>query len=414
MYVMPFWSFRRIGDHAVLTNQVTGQRAVDTWASVEALASLYEQPSLSFPVPPVSVELRLTFADAAAADGWLRNEQTPDQTVLPKIEQIELTNRCPYTCGMCPRTLEMDRHLGDMSLELFDQIMQQISGHTEFTALHHFGESLIHPRIGDAVAIALQRGVRTGLSCNPPSLSPRRAEAILRGGIANLVLSLDSLDPEVYRSIRGLPARIDLADRNLRELVRLRNEGGHDTNLTLQMISMRANQAEAAAFLEYCEDVGVDRGVVIRLERWDFDDEVVASIGEHTSPGYTAPCTRPWLSVAVLWDGRVVPCCHDYNGEVVLGDLRTDSLASIWCSPAAREFRDRNDEMSLCRKCAFGKTVREERRRRKGFMDFHRQIDETLLRRWEWFNPQSLDRASVRRWYDGFDVMSAPAAYVRT
>ncbi|ONK10479.1 radical SAM protein [Streptomyces sp. MP131-18] len=407
MYLLPFFSYRQVDDTVVLTNHITKKQAVDTWATVEALEAIYNSPTDPVRLPAIAEEMELVFADRDEANRWLDTGPSRQTGRLPKIEQIELTNRCPYTCKMCPRTFEMDRGLGDMSLELFDSIMRQVSGDTKFCALHHFGESLLHKGIGEAIAIALGHGVRTGLSCNPPSLLPKRAEAVLTAGIANMVLSLDSLDPEVYKSIRGRAARFDIADRNLRELVRLRNEGGHDTNLTLQMINMHANTDEAEQFLAYCEELGVDRGVVIRLERWDFDDELVAELGEHTSAGYTEPCTRPWNSVAILWDGRVVPCCHDYNGEKVLGDLRHETLEEIWAKPESREFRSRNAEMAICGKCAFGQSFREARRQKEGFHRFHREVTEPSGARWEWFNPSLLDAGRTRAWYDGFDVLPA-------
>lgn len=408
-YVFPFWSYRRVDDTAVLKNHITGEQSLTGWDSVEALQALYESPAATTTVPRVAEELEIAFADRAAADTFLSGHASRQVDHLPKIEQIELTNRCPYTCTMCPRTLEMERDLGDMSLELFDSVMAQISGHTSFLALHHFGESLLHSGLPDAIRIAQSHDIKTGLSCNPPSLLPKRAEAILAAGISNLVLSLDSLDPEVYKSIRGRAARLDVADRNLRELVRMRDEHDYHTTMTLQMINMRANQAEADAFLAYCADVGVDRGVVIRLERWDFDDETVAELGEHTSPGYTAPCTRPWKSVAVLWDGRVVPCCHDYDGELVLGDLRKETLEEIWDKPVARAFRDRNEEAAICAKCAFGQSFREARRQREGFHTFHRETSDDSSYRWEWFNPRSLGDRDTRRWYDGYDVLTESA-----
>ncbi|GAB3066761.1 radical SAM/SPASM domain-containing protein [Micromonospora schwarzwaldensis] len=407
MYVLPFFSYRQVADGVVLTNHITKRQAVAGWDAVETLAAIHEAPSAAITPPAVAEELEIVFADRDQANRWLDSGPSRQAGRLPKIEQIELTNRCPYTCKMCPRTFEMDRGLGDMSLELFDSIMRQVSGSTTFCALHHFGESLLHKGVGEAIAIALGHGVRTGLSCNPPSLLPARAEAVLKAGIANMVLSLDSLDPEVYKSIRGRAARLDVADRNLRELVRMRDEGGYDTNLTLQMISMHANGNEAARFLAYCEELGVDRGVVIRLERWDFEDDLVAELGEHTSPGYTEPCTRPWNSVAILWDGRVVPCCHDYNGEMVLGDLRQESLEEIWAKPVSREFRERNTEMAICAKCAFGQSFREMRREKEKFHRFHREIARPGGDRWEWFNPRLHDTSKPRTFYDGFDVLPA-------
>ena len=42
------------------------------------------------------------------------------------------------------------------------------------------------------------------------------------------------------------------------------------------------------------------------------------------------PCYRQWLTFTVLWDGRVALCCADFDGRVILGDLRTSTIREVW------------------------------------------------------------------------------------
>jgi radical SAM protein with 4Fe4S-binding SPASM domain len=63
--------------------------------------------------------------------------------------------------------------------------------------------------------------------------------------------------------------------------------------------------------------------------------------------------------MVVLWDGRVVPCCYDYDGKYVLGDLRQNTLAEIFNEAPMRELRralreGRAEDVSLCRTCPRG------------------------------------------------------------
>jgi radical SAM protein with 4Fe4S-binding SPASM domain len=403
MYVMPFWSYRDHGSTITLRNEVTGKQAVVEAGQLDALRRLHADPAAQPTVAPAVADLDILFADERGADSWLDAWLPSAEDALPVVDQVELTNRCPYVCTMCPRTTSMRRELGAMPLDLFERVIREITPTQSYTALHHFGESLLHPGIDEAVRIALRHGVRTGLSCNPPSLTPTLGARLLDAGLANVVLSLDSLDPATYRSIRGPAARLDKADRHLRAFVRRRDDGGHTTWITLQMIAMRANRAEIDSFLDYCADVGVDRGVVVRLGRWDFDDDHVERLGGHDSPGHTVPCALPRTSVVVLWDGRVVPCCHDYDGAVVLGSLREQTLAEIWQSPAARRFRERNDEAALCRTCAFSRWFRKAQRDREGFLAFHRARSGGASR-YEWTNPAAAARASAMELFDRFDV----------
>ncbi|HET7232368.1 MAG TPA: radical SAM protein [Longimicrobium sp.] len=409
MFVQPFWSYREADGGYLLVNHLTRRSAAFPAAVLDALEHAFEAR------PPAgdgeasllagAAELDLVFPSEAAGTAWLDAHERGWQRELPLVDQIELTNRCPYSCRMCPRTYAMDRALGDMPLELFERILEQLGGEQDYVALHHFGESLLHRELPAAVAAARSRGVRTGLSCNPPTLRPELAHRLLDAGIANLVLSLDSLDPDTYRDIRGRSARFDRADTHVRALVQLRDAGEYDAWITLQMINMRCNAREADEFLAYCREVGVDRGVVVRMGRWDFDDDRVSELGEFTSPGYDGYCSRPWTSVVVLWDGRVVPCCHDYNGATVLGDLRTQTLREIWESEPVARFRDQNGSYEMCRRCAFSRWAREEQRRGEGFRAFHRSRG-TRARR-EWLNPASVGRRNGRDLFDGFDVLEA-------
>jgi radical SAM protein with 4Fe4S-binding SPASM domain len=410
MFVIPFWSYRYIDSHCLITNWLTKKNKVFGSEIIALLESVYRGDFSAD--DPVSKELlaeacslQVVFESKGSAVAWYEQIEQENLLKFPIVEQIELTNRCPYSCKMCPRTLSMDRQLGNMSLDLFESIIRQISNRQSYLGLHHFGESLIYSELPEAVDIARRYGIQSGLSCNPPNLRPELGKRLLEAGISNIIMSLDSLDPEVYREIRGKAARFDVADANIREFMKFRNEGEYQTFVTLQMINMYCNKAEAKRFIEYCRELEVDRGLVIRLGRWDFDDEYVESLGEFTSPGYTAYCMRPWDSVVVLWDGRVVPCCHDYNGAVVIGDLNKQSLEEIWQSDAAVKFRDENYDNAFCRKCAFSRWYRDNQREHLGFIDFHRELNESNNRQ-EWINPNLRVNVDGRHMFDGFDILT--------
>lgn len=411
MYVIPFWSYRHTEQGYIIMNQLTRQKRFFSDAAVNVLESSYAGEMTSpravdeDEILAAAKEMHILFDSEEQADLWRTELERQWFHEFPLIDQIELTNRCPYSCKMCPRTLAMDRALGNMPLDLFERIIKQVAGEQTYMGLHHFGESLVHPGLPDAVAIALEYGVRSGISCNPPSLSPKLSKRLLDAQIATMLFSFDSLDPDRYREIRGQAAKFEKGDANLREFIRLRDEGDYATFTTLQMISMHRNEGETDRFLDYCRDVGVDYGVIIRLGRWDFDDSYVQQLGDYTSPGYTGYCSRPWSSVVVLWNGLVVPCCHDYNGQVVLGDLKEQSLSNIWRSTKAKQFRLDNYVSPLCQQCGYSRWYREKQRGKEGFRRFHEERGSQGSRK-EWINPRSTERLNGRKLFDGFDVLT--------
>lgn len=377
MYLHPFCTFHTGPDGDIMIeNSLSGSCATIAPATLNALRALVDTGRFHEPVSTRDIErletCEVLFGTRTAAEAWIDGWYERQARRRPKIEQIELTNRCPYRCKMCPRTSSMTRAIGDMDLALFTRIIDQIKGNQSYVGLHHFGESLVHRGLTDAVTIALERGVKTGLSCNPPSLKPALAKNLLRAGLAEMLLSLDSLDAATYRSIRGPAADIDRALTHLRSLMALRERIGAKTRITLQLISMRENADETDDFLDLCRELGVDRGVVIDVGRWDFSDDKVAELGEFDAVMHDGFCTRPVESLAILWDGRVVPCCHDYDGAQVLGNLRTQTLDEIWASDVARRFRGDPDANALCQKCAFSRGYRGAWRVNVGFDAFHR------------------------------------------
>ena len=53
---------------------------------------------------------------------------------------------------------------------------------------------------------------------------------------------------------------------------------------------------------------------------------------------------------------KVVPCCFDYNADIVFGDLRTQSIKEIYESEEYRNFLDAHrkgdlDAYPLCKNC---------------------------------------------------------------
>lgn len=87
----------------------------------------------------------------------------------------------------------------------------------------------------------------------------------------------------------------------------------------------------------------LDRLLVKRAHNWAGN----ISIGGSPSCGSYVPCTFPWHSLVVMWDGRVGPCPHDFMGEIVLGDATRESLETIFRGPAMSRLRRQHVEGRL-------------------------------------------------------------------
>jgi radical SAM protein with 4Fe4S-binding SPASM domain len=290
------------------------------------------------------------------------NLQRIDPLGNPEVYQIELTNHCPMACVMCPRTNRMTRELGYIDESLFNCIIDEASEFSSRIFFHHFGDSLMHPKLGEFIRYANQRNIKTFLSANPILLTEKHSRELVDSDLYELVLSLDGLTSETCATIKGEAARdVDLAEKNILSFLKFRKAVSSKTPfLIMQIVKQKQNMHEINGWVKKWNEVdGVDRVKVKTYITWDGQDELVNSLklDEFScSDPLNIVCDKPWTSVTILWDGRVVPCCFDYDGIYTLGDLRKQSLKEIWGGERIRYLRQCHREgnrqkIKLCEQC---------------------------------------------------------------
>lgn len=280
------------------------------------------------------------------------------------IHNIELTNKCPMKCVMCPRTHEMTRDQGLMEFEIFQAVIDQLAqanpvfGASNVVWLHHFGESLMHPEFGRFVRYGVAKGIRLGMSINPIMLKPEIAAELLDSGISDLRVSLDGHDDESFEKIRGVKNAFERSKRNLLDFLALKMEKGAATRVELSMIGFKMNEGSIPAMERFWSaQPGVDAFLCKEYISFNGADSTVNGMaGErHHKRGRFVACLRPWQTMTVAWDGDVLPCCYDYDKLYVLGNVRRNTLMEIWTGPAMAALRDefRRNVVSnpLCRAC---------------------------------------------------------------
>jgi radical SAM protein with 4Fe4S-binding SPASM domain len=67
-------------------------------------------------------------------------------------------------------------------------------------------------------------------------------------------------------------------------------------------------------------------------------------------------CLYPWTSLNITWNGDVVTCCRDLDGEYILGNILESSIENIWNGENYIRLRDailkqKLELISSCRSC---------------------------------------------------------------
>lgn len=254
----------------------------------------------------------------------------------PELYAVEVTNHCMMDCEMCPRR-DMTRPKGHMSFELFKKIIDQTKGYTEWLWLHDFGDPLLHPEIGRLIKYAKRKGIKTRLSTNPVSITEKKAKDVIDAGLDFMHISLDGIDEETYNLLRGKNADYKKGIANVERFLDIKKKSGKKKPIVrMGIIRMKKTEESVEKFKRIWLKRGVDEIEIKDFRTWDGSVKRIINMAgeENLSKEFKDTkkkvCRQPWIHMVVLWDGRVVPCCYDFDAKYVIGDLNKESLASLW------------------------------------------------------------------------------------
>lgn len=270
---------------------------------------------------------------------------------------IEITNRCNLSCNFCHGTR---RSLRTMTPSEFETLAQKLRGETKYLYFHVLGEPLLHPQLGELLAIAYRLGFRVCLVTNG-TLLPRQKETLLSApGLHKLSVSLHSFEGnaggDMAAYLHGVwGAVLPLSKNGTLCALRLWNEGAAQ-RCNAEILDFLSNQigqnAEALP-----QDARGNRTLspnlfLERAERFAWPDLAAPESGANFCHGLTR-------QLAILCEGTVVPCCLDSEGTIALGNLFTQTLPEILQSPRATAmaagFAARCPSEDLCRRCGYAR-----------------------------------------------------------
>lgn len=279
---------------------------------------------------------------------WLLRSGRHVAVKPPKYLKIETTNACQAKCVYCPRD-EMTRKIGIMELPLFQKIVDDAVA-MGIPSLHvqNYGEPLLDKGLVEKVRYAKQRGMpHVTFFTNGALLEEEISRQLIDAGLDEINVSLDPGTKEMHDRIRLHLFHDDIV-RNLETLIRVRRElQAPRPKVTIASVIHAENRGAIDDFIARWSP-GVD-------EMHFQDEHTWGHATEELTRRTAYPCLRLWLTLTVLWDGRVSMCCVDFDGQYVLGNVRQHRLQEIWNNEAYRTLRQehllRLEDNPLCSHC---------------------------------------------------------------
>ena len=248
----------------------------------------------------------------------------------------------------------------------FAAIVDKVKEHTDYLSLHVLGEPLLHPELGTFLDLCHRQQLRVNLTTNGTLLAQCLETLLVSPALRQVNVSLHSLSEHVD----GANLETYLVDL-LGVVRRLTVETDTCVSLRLWNEMLVGNDDAAAdlnpvhAVLEKhfdlpgrLSEIPIGRGFALahkiylsRTERFNWPHLPGPDLGSQGT------CRGLKDHLAILVDGTVVPCCLDGEGDIVLGNIITQSMAEILAGPRATAMINSAARQKfvepLCRRCSF-------------------------------------------------------------
>ena len=170
-------------------------------------------------------------------------------------------------------------------------------------------------------------------------LTERMARGLLDAGLHKLKISVQSLNPQTYRDIMGLELSKTL--RNIDRFLELKQKGSYKLpRLEIVMVDSIQTHSEIPEIKRYWQSRDIKLYIEPVENRADQQSIRDSAMGARQLRAFSW-CRRLMEQIYILYDGRMLQCCADWEQRSVMGDLRQDSLAGIWYGKRYSEFRRR-------------------------------------------------------------------------
>lgn len=286
---------------------------------------------------------------------------------------IETTSFCNARCVICPHK-SMNRREGYMSNELVKKILDDCNNQVPYIHYHLNGEPLLDSRLPDIIKYGRQKNPNSkhAIFTNGSLLGKRSDELLCDGGLLDeIYISFDGGDKETYEKHRvGLI--FDDSLNSIRQFITKRNELNCKTVIHPLMVITKYNEHTTEQFSELWKGYlrlvnkndtsscisSCDSAIFAGQMNW------AGAIENISNQQYPKFDRCPYLfnyHLFILYDGRVVMCCMDYDGKSIVGDANTENLHDISNGVKYNELRklydDKQwDKLPLCDKCVIRKS----------------------------------------------------------
>ncbi len=277
---------------------------------------------------------------------------------------VEITNICGLTCSFCPPKKQSNK---TMPIPFFQSVCEELRNYTDEIALHVMGDPMVVSNLGEYLDSAHNSALKVMITTSGFYLDTFRREALFHPAVRQVNISLNSFNKNsVSRTFEGyMEPVLALCDEKLSRskdfFINLRLWNLDDLcseklfNEKLFKLLEQHFSLEEGTIVSNIngerQSIRLASKILLHFDRYFEWPHLDNSVSSH---GY---CQGLSKQIAVLVDGRVVPCCLDSEGIMELGNLNETNLGKILISKRSQTIADGFSKgicsEELCQKCSY-------------------------------------------------------------
>lgn len=307
---------------------------------------------------------------------WSKWHKKPYHKGAPIKIGFEPTTSCNLRCPECPSGLRnFTRPTGMAQMELFKNTVDQLHEDLIYLLLYFQGEPYLNRNFLEMAEYATSKGIYTATSTNGHYLTPEKAKETIISGLTEVIISIDGTTQDVYEQYR-VGGNLEKVKQGVRNLVAARTEA--DTLhpfIVLQFLVVKPNEHQIEDIYQLGKELGVDHVVLKTAQIYEYEQgsPLIPTNSKYSRYRQLAngtwaiknplenQCWKLWQGAEITWDGKVLPCCFDKDGEFEMGNLAETPFEQVWRSPAYDAFRGQilrgRSQIEMCRNCSEGTQV---------------------------------------------------------
>jgi radical SAM protein with 4Fe4S-binding SPASM domain len=269
----------------------------------------------------------------------------------PFVVFIDPCSACNFSCTFCPTgdhelIKSIGRFQGVLKLHDYEKILRDLNDFAspiKVLRLYKDGEPLLNKNFPMMVELASKHHKieKIDTTTNGALLNESLSEKIIRAGINRINISIDGLDENQVMSFTD--TKIDYKNF-IKQIAYLYSVKG-ECEIVIKTTSEIVGKNRSAEFFEifgnYSDKIFIENTSPCWPE-FDVEERMGIEISEGlygNEINEVEVCPYLFYSISVNSDMKVSACFVDWSRELTIGDLRNESLQSIWNGPKLASHR---------------------------------------------------------------------------